>query len=141
MRRFVFITILVLMTQAVMVPKVWADILIIVNPGNIDQTLSATELQRIYLGKTTHWSDDSPIKAVMLKKGTIHEVFLEDFIGRTHHRFVSYWRQMVFTGKGIPPRSFATEAELAAFVAATPGAVGYIANDTLVSDVQIMEIR
>ena len=39
-------------------------------------------------------------------------------------------KQAVFTGRGIPPQGFDDEAELAAYVAATPGAVGYVARGT-----------
>lgn len=124
-----------------MIPEVSAGVLIIVHPGNVDQSLEPSDLERIYLGKTTHWSDNSPIKAVMLKKGTTHEEFLNQFMDRTSHRFISYWRQMVFTGKGIPPRSFLNEKELAEFVAKTPGSVGYISDSILAPGVQILEIR
>jgi len=141
MRRLLFITILILMVLTAVVPEVSAGVLIIVHPDNIDQSLESTELERIYLGKTTHWSDDSPIKAVMLKKGTTHEAFLNQYMDRTMHRFVSYWRQMIFTGKGIPPLSFPDEAKLAAYVAETPGSVGYISDGTLAPGVQIMKIR
>jgi len=118
-----------------------AGVLIIVHPDNVDQSLNSTDLERIYLGKTSHWSDDSAIKVVMLKNGATHEAFLEKYLNRTVHRFVSYWRQMVFTGKGIPPYSFVDEKELAAFVAATPGSVGYISDDTVAPGVQILEIH
>ncbi len=141
MRRLFFLTILFLSAVMAVVPEALAEVLIIVHPDNIDQSLEPTELERIYLGKTTHWSDNSSIKVVMLKNGATHEAFLEQYLDRTVHRFVSYWRQMVFTGKGIPPRSFQVEKELADFVATTPGAVGYISDETRAPGVQIMVIR
>jgi len=141
MRRLLFIIIALLMAFTAVVPEVSAGVLIIANPANSDQSMDSNKLERIYLGKTTHWSDDTPIQAVMLKNGTTHEAFLNLYMDRTVHRFVSYWRQMVFTGKGIPPKSFIDEAKLAAFVAETPGAVGYISDKTLAPGVQIIKIH
>jgi hypothetical protein len=47
---------------------------------------------------------------------------------------------MVFTGKGIPPKSFDTEAELVDFVKTTPGAVGYVSPRTDVTGVKILAV-
>lgn len=118
-----------------------AGVLIIANPDVREGSMEENEIERIYLGKMTRWSDDSLIVPVMLKKGEIHEEFLDQYLDRTSHRFVSYWRQMVFTGKGIPPKSFTSEAELVAFVAATPGAVGYVSDSGAAPGIQILSIR
>ncbi len=116
-------------------------VVLIVNPGNLEGAIDHNEVERIYLGKMAHWSDGTPIIPVMLKNGKTHEAFLDEYLDRTVHRFVSYWRQMVFTGKGIPPKSFAAEAELVAFVAATPGAVGYVLETYLVPGVTTLSVR
>jgi hypothetical protein len=76
----------------------------------------------------------------MLKSGPVHGEFVADLVGRSEHRFASYWRQMVFTGKGVPPKSFASEDDLVAFVKATPGAVGYVSPETDVTGVKILTV-
>jgi len=118
-----------------------AGVVLIANADNAEGVLDHDEIKRIYLGKKTRWSDDTPIIPVILKNGDTHEEFLDEYLNRTAHRFVSYWRQMVFTGKGIPPKSFTDEAELIAFVANTPGSVGYVSESSLVPEVQALTIR
>lgn len=118
-----------------------AAVVLIAHADNSEGVVDHEEVKRIYLGKKTHWNDDTPIVPVILKKGEIHEDFLDEYLDRTSHRFVSYWRQMVFTGKGVPPKSFASEADLIAFVAATPGAVGYVSDTKPLTGVLTLTIR
>lgn len=117
-----------------------AELVVIGNPGLAETHIAAKKLQRIYLGKLTRWTDDQAIVPVMLKAGPEHEEFVSSYLDRSLHRFVTYWRQMVFTGKGMPPRSFANEKELVAFVAATPGAVGYASHKADVQAVKVMTV-
>ncbi len=121
--------------------SVAAKVVMIANEENSEDVIDHSEVERIYLGKMTHWSDDSAIVPVMLKNGDLHEAFLDEYLDRTAHRFVSYWRQMVFTGKGMPPKSFAGPAELVTFVASHPGAIGYVSADTPLAAVKILTIR
>ena len=118
-----------------------AGVVLIGHPENSEGDLDRNEIERIYLGKRTHWSNDTRIIPVILKNGDTHDEFLDEYLHRTSHRFVSYWRQMVFTGKGIPPKSFADEAGLVAYVAATPGSVGYVSEASVVPEVQTLSVR
>ena len=117
------------------------SILIIANPDVPAEEIDVDDLERIYLGKRTRWQDDSTVVPAMLKSGDLHEAFVKTYLDRTPSRFVTYWRQVVFTGKGVPPRSFGNEDDLRDFVAHTPGAVGYLhgAGDT--TGVKVLQVR
>ncbi|MFT5315859.1 MAG: ABC-type phosphate transport system substrate-binding protein [Candidatus Krumholzibacteriia bacterium] len=117
-----------------------AELVIIANPAQSGLDLQAKDLERIYMGKMSRWDNDEAIVPVMLKGGPVHEAFVESYLDRSPHRFVTYWRQMIFTGKGTPPKSFASEEELIAFVAATPGSVGYASAVTGGQDVKVLSI-
>ena len=114
--------------------------MIIANPGISSNSIDYKDLQRIYLGKKTQWKDDISIVPVMLKSGPLHDGFIEDFLDRSVQRFATYWRQMVFTGKGVPPRSFEDESELVDFVARTPGSLGFASTSADVGDVKILTL-
>lgn len=102
-----------------------------------EDSLSASELQKIFLGKKSTWSDGSKIVPVILNSGATHEAFL-GLISKSSTQFTAYWQQMLFTGQGVPPQRFETEAELLAFVAATPGAIGYIGGSP--ADIKVLLI-
>ena len=117
------------------------EVVIIANPDLADNSIGQRDLQRIYLGKQTLWKDDTSIVPVMLKSGPLHDEFIEGYIDRSVPRFVTYWRQMVFTGKGVPPKSFSSESDLVDFVARTPGSVGYVSSSANVSNVKKLELE
>ena len=105
-----------------------AELVVIANPDLPVERIASQDLQRIFLGKLTRWGNDEAVVPVVLKDGPVHESFVTELLDRSPHRFVTYWRQMVFTGRGRPPHGVANEREMVAFVAETPGAVGYVSD-------------
>lgn len=106
------------------------DVVIIANPQVPDTTLSPGELEKIFLGKSTKWSDGKKIRFVNLKGGDVHETFTKEYTGKTAIQYTNYWRKRVFTGKGRMPTTFGTEEKLLDYVAQTPGAIGYVSKQT-----------
>jgi ABC-type phosphate transport system substrate-binding protein len=90
-----------------------------------DSALAQGEIQNIYLGKKDKWSDNQKINFTALSSGQCHEAFIKQYVKRTDFQFQNYWKQQIFTGKGQPPRGFASEAELIDYVSRTAGAIGY----------------
>jgi hypothetical protein len=115
-----------------------AELVVVAHPAIPETTIDNKDVQRIFLGKQTQWRDDTTIVPVMLKSDPLHDDFIERFVGRSVPRFVTYWRQMVFTGKGVPPKLFASESELIDFVAATPGSVGFTSAKADMAGVKIL---
>ncbi len=92
-------------------------------PGD---AVDASTLQGIYLGKTSTWSDGSPVAPATIKGGDVTDAFLKSYVKKSSSQFASFWKKAVFTGTGTPPKEFGSDAEMVAWVAATPGAVGYV---------------
>lgn len=113
--------------------------LFIVNSSVSVNALDPDSLKNIYLGNKAQWPDGTKIIPVMLERGPVHESFIKDVVKKSLAQFSSYWQQAVFTGKGQPPKSFATEAELVSYVAKTRGAIGYIGPSTAHEGVKVIE--
>lgn len=116
-------------------------LVVIANPDISLESIKSKDLQRIYLGKKTMWDDGTSIVTVMPKDGTVHDRFIEDYLDRSVQRFATYWRQMVFTGKGVPPRSFVQEIDLVSFVASTPGSLGFASAGADMSGVKVLTVE
>lgn len=122
-------------------PVLAQNVAVIVNSSVTESTLDQAALEKIFLGKRSHWADGGAIVPVTLAEGAVHDAFLETYIKKNASQFSAFWKQAVFTGKGTPPRSFKTEEELVRYVAATPGAVGYLSTQIRADGVRRIETK
>jgi hypothetical protein len=104
------------------------DVVLVANNGVQVSEISNADLRGIFMGTRTRFADGSHAVPVTLKGGPAHEVFLKNHIGEDPEEFRSQWRKMVFTGQGAMPKAFDSESALIEYVAATPGAVGYVSR-------------
>lgn len=118
-----------------------ADYVFVTHPDTQVSTLSKDDVKNILLGNKTKWDSGGLIKLAVLTEGPVHEAVIQGFTARSADQFDKYWKKQVFTGKGIAPDAFKTDAELVAFVAKNPGAFGYIAGGTAPSGVKAVSVQ
>lgn len=118
-----------------------ADILIICNKTVSATGLSRNHIQDIFLGKRVLWENNHAIHVFVLKEEDIHKAFLEEYVHKSESQWKAYWKRMVFTGRGLPPKSINTEAELIDLVAKTNGAIGYVSTEGLPEDTEANSVK
>jgi hypothetical protein len=101
------------------------DVVLVVNKKVQISEMKAADVRAIFIGAKTRFADGSHAVPVTLKGGPVHEVFLKNKLGLTPDEFRAQWRKEAFTGQGAIPKAFDSESALIAYVALTPGAVGY----------------
>jgi ABC-type phosphate transport system substrate-binding protein len=118
-----------------------ADLFVIANWDTPDDTLTTKELQRIYYGKMTRWSNDASIIPVMLASGALQDQFIKTVLKKTPEQYRIFWRQAIFTGEGTPPRAFQTQSELTDYISEHPGSIGFTTrrDDLRVQTIIIIE--
>lgn len=117
-----------------------AEAVFIAHPDTAAASLSKDQLKSILLGTQTKWDGGGVIKLAVLAEGPTHESVISTFTGRTADQFDKYWKKQVFTGKGIMPDQFKTDADIVAFVARTPGAFGY-ADSAAATGVKVIAVQ
>jgi ABC-type phosphate transport system substrate-binding protein len=116
--------------------------IIIVNKSVKDESFNRADIESIFLGKKTHWSNGIKTVPVAMKEGKIHELFINEVIRKSISAYMNYWRKMIFTGKGVMPVSFETDTEILQYVNNTPGAIGYLSETVKIDgyeDVAVVE--
>jgi ABC-type phosphate transport system substrate-binding protein len=131
-------TVLVLLAAAAMQAS---EIKLIANPSVGSSSISADELKSVFLATKTTLSDGSHVEPVLEKGGPTHEAFLKAYIGKTDAALDTYYRSLVFTGKGSMPKVLASDAEVSAYVAKTKGAIGYVSAGTGGDGVKTLEVK
>ncbi len=118
-----------------------ADVKVIANSSVKVTSISADDLKRVFLATKTSLEDGSHVEPVLEKGGAAHTQFLKEYLGKTEAALDMYFRSLVFTGKGAMPKILAGDAEVAAYVAKTKGAIGYVSAGTAVADAKILEVK
>lgn len=113
---------------------------IVANPDTKLEKLSKEDAKNILLGTKTSTDGGVQLRLAVLKGSPSHAAAVQAFTGRTADQFDKYWKKQVFSGKSIAPDAFESDAELIAFVAKTPGAIGYIDDATPVAGVQVVPV-
>lgn len=104
------------------------DVVLVANTSVQISEITNADVRAIFMGTKTRFPDGSHAVPVTLKGGATHEVFLKNHVGEGPEEFRAHWRKVVFTGQGAMPKAFDSESALIEYVAATPGAVGYVSR-------------
>jgi ABC-type phosphate transport system substrate-binding protein len=103
------------------------DYQIIVHPSNPQRVLGRAFLRGVYLKKNTTWPSGETIRPVGLgKRYPARERFAREVLNKSPAQLRAYWNQQIFSGKGVPPPEYDSEAAVIAFVTRNRGAVGFL---------------
>jgi len=118
-----------------------AEIKVIANSSVGASSVSADELKGVFLATRTSLSDGSHVEPVLEKGGPVHEAFVKEYLGKTDAALETYYRSLVFTGKGSMPKALADDADVVAYVAKTKGAIGYVGSGASTAGVKTLEVK
>ncbi len=118
-----------------------ADFKLIANPSVKASEVSADELKGVFLLTKSSLSDGSHVEPVLEKSGSAHETFVREYLGKTDAALQTYYRSLVFTGKASMPKTLGSDADVAAYVAKTKGAIGYVSSAAGAAGVKTIEVK
>ena len=122
--------------------QVWAgEVVIVVNKSNNLSSLSSSELKNIFLGKRSRWDDNSKIVIYCQRPGDVNQTFVNDYVNKSPQQFYTYWKKMLFTGKGSPPIELNNDQDVLTFVSADQNAIGYISKSSVNESVRVLTIQ
>ena len=107
-------------------PAFAADVVVIVNKANASAADKAF-ITKLYTGDAKSWPDGTP--AVLFDQpedSPVRADFSTQVVGKSVSNLKAAWAQLIFTGKGLPPKVADGDAEVKKAVAANKGAIGYV---------------
>ena len=103
----------------------YADNIVVIGHPTVAR-LDVATIQKIFTGRISE-VDGFPITAINASVGSSSRTrFLHFFLSQDEDKYIAYWTVRRYIGKGVPPKEFATSADIISFVQSTPGAIGYI---------------
>ncbi len=116
-----------------------AEIAVVVHPSSSVQALSADEVSRLFLGKAKSFPGGAQAVPVNQDEGhPARAKFNETVCKKNASQYKAYWSQLVFTGKGTPPKDAGDDAAVKALVAANPNMIGYIDSASVDASVKVV---
>ena len=103
--------------------------------------VSPEELKGVFLQTRTSLADGSHVEPVLLQSGDVHDTFVKQYTGKSVSGLDSYYRSLVFTGKGAMPKMLKSDAEVVAYVKNTIGAIGFVSDDATTEGVKILAVK
>jgi ABC-type phosphate transport system substrate-binding protein len=103
-------------------------IVVIVNAANPVDSLTVSDLKKLFLSDRSKWDTGKSVAPVMVTAGAPERTsFLKIVCGMSDADFSKYFLQAAFTGKSAtPPKEVSSAAGLKAFVTSSPGAIGFV---------------
>ena len=117
-----------------------AEVVVVTHKSVNTENLDIKAIKKIFLGKKTYWEDNKKITLFILAKSPAHEEFVKKYLGKSENQFTNYWKQLLFTGKGMMPHRVRDE-ELIAKIKETEGAIGYVTAGLATEGVNIVKLK
>jgi ABC-type phosphate transport system substrate-binding protein len=115
---------------------------IVVNTHNPVTVVSRKFLSEAFLKKTTRWEDGELIRPVdQDAESAVRRRFTEHVLRRSVSAVRSYWQQVIFAGRDVPPPELPGDRQVLDYVRRHAGSVGYVsaANDT--AGIKVLAVR
>jgi ABC-type phosphate transport system substrate-binding protein len=117
---------------------VWSAGAIIVHPSN-SNTLSKSDVVRLFLGKLTRYPDGSDAIPIEQKdSSSMHAEFVANVLNKSTQQLKAYWAKQLFTGKGKPPKAVESSADVIKLVAENPALIGYVDSGMVDESVKVI---
>lgn len=114
---------------------------VIVNSSNTLSSMPRSEVAKIFLKKTTRWSNGNPIAPVDLPKvSQVRAAFSEDVLGKSVLAVDALWRKNIFSGRSVPPIEKGSDSYVVAYVSQNVGAVGYVSSSASLNGVKELAV-
>ncbi|MBF0198893.1 MAG: hypothetical protein HQL32_14345 [Planctomycetes bacterium] len=119
--------------------KAHADIFIIVSEDCPLESITASELKKIFTGRGKSASGIR-LNPILLSDGKTHQEFLAHYVKRTSAQLKQSWKKIVFTGKASAPKKANTEKDVISAIKNSNKLIGYIKNKELAQGVKILKV-
>jgi len=102
---------------------------VIVNAANAGGQIQRAALVAIFMGQMTRWSDGKSITPVdQSTRSPVRAAFSEKVLKKSIMSIQANWLRKISAEHTTPPPVKASDADVAAFVRANPGGIGYVAD-------------
>jgi ABC-type phosphate transport system substrate-binding protein len=114
---------------------------VVVNPSVPEIKLSRSALRAIFSMRLRTWSDGSVIRVFVLdNRSSLHAKFSKKILSIFPYQLQRTWDRLVYSGTGQAPTEVKSIEDMHDKIASTPGAIGYLTDKSIDSQVRKVEV-
>ena len=119
------------------------DFQVIVNASSSTAEIERAEVARFFLRQSLKWSDGQPVLPVdQSSRSVVRDAFSRGVLKQPLPAVDTYWQRQIASGRTLPPPVKTSDAEILAYVASTPGAIGYVVGGlNLTPGVKLLRLK
>ena len=115
---------------------------LIVHPSNPAREVDRSFVAQAFLKKVIHWPSGVPIQPIDLdQRSPVRRRWSDEVLNRSIEAVKSYWQQMIFSGRGLPPPEVTSDEQVIDFVLHRAGAIGYVSADANLHGARVLSLR
>lgn len=115
---------------------------VIVNPQNSATSVDRKFVADAFLKKVSRWPDGESVRPVDLTaESSTRAHFSDEVVRRSVPAVKSYWQQLVFSGRDVPPPELDRDEDVIRYVLRFPGGIGYVSGAANVDRVKVVTIK
>jgi len=119
-----------------------AEFHVIINPQNPVTSVSRKFVMDAFLKRVTQWGDLFGIRPVDLRvDSSVRNAFSTELLKRSVSAVKTYWQQMVFSGRDVPPPELDSDEEVIRYVIRNPGGIGYVSPTANLQGVRVLTLN
>ena len=115
-----------------------AEVVVVVSADSPVTTITKDQAAQIFLKKSVNLPGGVSATPVDQASGAARGEFYNKVTGKDEAQLKAYWAQLTFTGKAQRPKQAASPAEARKLIAASPGAIGYLAPADVDASVRVV---
>lgn len=116
-----------------------AGVVVIVSAGTAVESLSPDDVSRIFLGKNKKFPNGEQAVPINQDEGKpARGEFYQKVCAKDEGQYRAYWSQLIFTGKGAPPKDGGDDAAVKELIAKNPNLIGYVNESVVDASVKVV---
>ena len=114
---------------------------LVAHADTVATSLTRREVAGIFSGKISKWPDGSRVVPVdQSATSTVRAIFSREVLGKSVDEVLRFWQEVVFSGRGLPPKVRGSDQGVLEFVTGTPGTLAYVSADTPSDKVRVLRL-
>ncbi len=139
--KMLLVTLLALAAGSPLLAQERATYQVVVNRSNPASSLTKEQVSRFFLKSVRTWDNGQAVSPIDLPETSqLRQSFSRDILSRSTAAVVSYWQQLIYSGRDEAPPSVATDRDVLAYVRLKPGAIGYVSSTANLDGVKVISV-